>query len=226
MGKWTKRILIALGVIAVLGGGAYYWLIMESGAASGSYTLDIAQVRRLADSMPGDKPREIHVEQVAAFAFPQTAVVAGDGWNTTPVPVFSYQLVFPNSTAIVDTALDEKIGKAAGIVKFYPAAFARMSAALNKASLIVVTHEHGDHIGGLLAQPNLKQLLNAAKLNKEQVDNLQRYAPGYPRAAFQNYHPIPKIRLSLLSRLSNESVLNKERDLHDKPSHWTTPKKL
>jgi glyoxylase-like metal-dependent hydrolase (beta-lactamase superfamily II) len=190
MGKWTRRILITLGVLIVVGAGAYYWLIMESGTTSQTYALDIAQVRRLADSMPGDKPSDIRVEQIAAFSFQQTGVVAGDSWDRTPMPVFSYELVFPKSVAIVDTALDARIGTAMGTVAFDPAAYARMSATLSKASLIVVTHEHGDHIGGLLAQPNLKQLLVAAKLNKEQVDNLARYAPNYPRAAFANYQPI------------------------------------
>src|SRR5438105_15902662 len=65
-----------------------------------------------------------------------------------------------------------------------------MSTAMRSASLIDVKHEHLDHIGGLLAQPNLKRLLAVTKLNKEQVDNLARYAPNYPRAAFKGYAPI------------------------------------
>jgi glyoxylase-like metal-dependent hydrolase (beta-lactamase superfamily II) len=68
--------------------------------------------------------------------------------------------------------------------------FARMSAALNSASLVIVTHEHTDHIGGLLAQPNLKDELRVTKLNGEQLANLERYNPGYPKAAFDGYHPV------------------------------------
>ena len=188
MGKWTRRVLITFGVIAVVGAGAYWWLILESGTPSRSYSIDMSEVRRLADSMPGDKAREIHVEHIGDFAFPATAVVAGDGWSASAMTLFSYELVFPKSTVIIDTALTEKDGKDGGISgTYHQAAYERMSAALRSASLIVVTHEHLDHIGGLLAQPNLKQLLAATKLNKEQFDNLARFAPNYPRDAFKGY---------------------------------------
>ncbi len=191
MGKWSKRILIAFGVIAVVGAGGYWWLVLESGTPSRSYSIDMSEVRRLADSMPGDKPREIRVEHVGDFAFPATAVVAGDGWSKSAMTLFSYELVFPGSTAIVDTALTEKDGKSGGISgTYHHDAYERMSAALRSASLILVTHEHLDHIGGLLAQANLKQLLAATKLNKEQLDNLGRFAPNYPREPFRAYAPL------------------------------------
>lgn len=191
MGKWTRRILVTLAVLVVAGGAAYWWLVLESGTPSSAYAIDMAEIRRLADSMPGDKAREIHVENVTGFSFPATAVVAGDGWDNTPMPVFSYQLVFPQSTAIIDTALDKHAkGMADRLVFFDDAAYARMSKALHSASLIIVTHEHGDHIGGLLAQPDLQKLLSVAKLNKEQVDNLKNSVPDYPSAAFKGYAPI------------------------------------
>lgn len=190
MGKWTRRILIGLAVLAVIGGAAYYWLVLESGASSASYALDMAEVRRLADSLPGEKAREIHAEHVVNFAFPATAIVAGDGWDNSAMTVFSYELVFADKTAIIDTAMSAKEAGTLGNAVFDSKAFAHLSAALKSASLIVVTHEHGDHIGGLLAQPNLKTELGVAKLNAEQVANLDRYDPGYPKAEFTGYQPI------------------------------------
>ncbi|MBI1210023.1 MAG: MBL fold metallo-hydrolase [Alphaproteobacteria bacterium] len=168
MGKWPQRILITLGVLAVIGGAAYYWLIVDSsGPSGGSYSIDMAEVRRLADSIPGDKVQEIHVEHVASFTFPATAIVAGDGWDTKDVPVQSYQLVFPDHTAIIDTALDKELGK--DTTAFYSDAYDRMIAAMDTASLIVITHEHLDHIGGLAHDPHLRQLMNVVKLTKEQI---------------------------------------------------------
>jgi len=189
MGKWTRRILTGIAVLAVLGGGAYYWLILQSGTPSASYALNLAEIRRLADSLPGEKPREIRAEHVVSFAFPATAIVAGDGWTNAAMTVFSYQLI-ADKTVIIDTAMSQKDAATLGNAVFDPKAFARLSAALKSAALIIVTHEHGDHIGGLLAQPDLKAELGSTKLNVEQVANLDRYNPGYPKAAFAAYHPL------------------------------------
>ncbi len=192
MGKWTRRILTTIGVLAVIGGAAYYWFIVESHMpSSGSYAIDMTEVRRLAGSMPGDKVQEIHVEHVASFSFPATATVAGDGWNTLDVPVQSYQLVFPDHTAIIDTALSEATGKAAGIVSFDGQAYDRMDAAMDKASLIVITHEHLDHIGGLSAHPHLAQILQVTRLTKEQVDNPEYMTTAkLPAGSLDGYKPL------------------------------------
>jgi glyoxylase-like metal-dependent hydrolase (beta-lactamase superfamily II) len=190
MGKWLRRILITLGVLAVIGGAAYYWYIVESHLpSSGSYAIDMAEVRRLAGSLTGDKPQEIRVEHVASFSFPATAAVAGDGWATLDVPVQSFQLVFPDKTAIIDTGLDKTIGK--DTTAFYGDAYDRMSSAMDMASLIVITHEHLDHIGGLSRHPHLKQLLDVTKLTKEQVANPEYMTSAkLPDGVLDGYKPL------------------------------------
>ncbi len=135
---------------------------------------------------PGEKAREIRVENPTAFTFPSTAVVAGDGWAATPMPVFSYQLVFADNAAIIDTAMGEAEARQNGVVFYDKASFARIGAALKSASLILVTHEHSDHIGGLLAQPGLKPELAAVKLNAEQLASAKASVPD----AFAGYKPI------------------------------------
>jgi glyoxylase-like metal-dependent hydrolase (beta-lactamase superfamily II) len=200
--KWLRRgayVLLALLAVAL---PAYWWLLVESHEASAaSYPIDIAEIRRLADAQAGAKPARIRIETVAHLSAPQVFVVAGDGWRTVDLPVSSYELVYPDRIAIVDTAFDAGIAKAMTATAFDDAAYARMSAALAHAALILVTHEHPDHVGGLLAQPDLKKLLAAARLTREQVAVIRAnlatdaFAPLHlPTATFDGYRPLAYAR--------------------------------
>lgn len=68
MSKWSKRLIIALVVLVASGGAGYYWLFVDSSPpSSGAYAIDMAEVRRLASSIPGDKVTEIRNEHVATY---------------------------------------------------------------------------------------------------------------------------------------------------------------
>lgn len=181
--RWPK---VLLGLAVVLS-AAYLWFFVQTPAATGDWTLDLAELRRLAQSMEGDRPQQIRVERVAAFKFPGAVIGAGLGWGMRPMVVLSYQLVFPTHTAIIDTALTESLP--GGTLD--QASFDRVSKALAKSDLIVVTHEHVDHLGGLVVQPNLVDLLKVAKLNKEQVSHPELLDPAkFPAGALDGYQPL------------------------------------
>ena len=198
MKRWLKW--GGFGLLALVGAGiaAYWWLLVESHEASaGSHAIDIAEVRRLADSRAGEKPRLIRVETVAHMSAPATVVVAGAGFQSVDLPASSYELVYPDRVAIVDAAMTADIARAMSAPAFDSAAYSRMSTALARASLVVVTHEHPDHVGGLLAQPGLKELLGTARLTREQVAVLKANLTVEPFAAlhlpstiFDGYRPL------------------------------------
>lgn len=200
--KWLKRagyVLLALIVASI---PAYWWLLVETHRAGpADYAIDIAEIRRLADAQSGAKPQAVRVETVAHLSAPATFVVAGDGWRSLDLPVSAYELVYPDHLAVVDTAFDAGIAKDMTATGFDGAAYARMSAALARAALIVVTHEHPDHVGGLLAQPDLRKLLPATRLTREQlaviVANRDRDSFAVlhlPRGIFAGYRPLDYAR--------------------------------
>jgi len=191
MKRWIRNILLGLCALLVMLAGAYWWLFVEGHIPGGvEYALDIGEVRRLAAAARGEKPVEIEVEAVGLFKPPAMFVVAGDGRQPSDVPVFSYRIVYPQTSIIIDTALNE--GLAGGnLNSFDAAAFARVQAAMAQSSLIVLTHEHADHIGGLTSHPNLAAVLALTKLTREQIENSAAMLPAkFPEHALDGYVPL------------------------------------
>jgi|SRR5579883_133867 len=168
---WTSAVVIALAA-------AYDWMVLDTRLPKGHYSLDLAELRRLANSIPGPKPRDIRVERVATFEFPEAVTVAGGSWKTVQGPAISYQIVYPNGTVIVDTAMDEAVTKAMGRATFHPEPYARMIQAMSQASLILITHEHPDHIGGIASFPDKQRLVPVVRLTREQAAHPEQAAPA------------------------------------------------
>lgn len=189
---WLRRMLKVVAALLLLGAVAYYPMVVHSPAQGTPYTLDMAQIRALASSLPGDKPTEIRYEHIMDFEFAEAMVMAGAPWKGTPIPVYSYQLDFPDRTIVVDTTMNQEIAQPAFMVPMYDqAAYQRMLEGMLKASQIVITHEHMDHIGGLAAHPQLKELLPKLRLTEEQVNNPAGMKPAvFPDGALKDYKPL------------------------------------
>jgi glyoxylase-like metal-dependent hydrolase (beta-lactamase superfamily II) len=191
MPKWLRAVFTALVVLLVVLGAGYYWFVVESSMPDdANYAFDIREVRRMVAAVPGDKPEKVEVERIGSFSFPATAIVAGDGWAQRDMPVFSYRLVYPDQTVIVDTALSEELG-GGNLVSFDEEAYARMNKAMSEASLIVITHEHVDHIGGITTHPDLPAVLQSTRLTVEQLAEPDRRGPAvFPDGALDGYEPL------------------------------------
>ena len=170
--KWLGYTVLVLVIISI---PAYWWLAMESHLPSSAhYSIDMTAVRRLADAGVADLPAAIRVETIGHFLVPEIIVIAGGGWQKLDMPVSAYEIVYKDHTVIVDSAFNADVAKEMGADVFDDAAYARLGAALAAAQLIIVTHEHPDHVGGLLAQPNLKDLMGRARLTQVQVTELKK----------------------------------------------------
>jgi glyoxylase-like metal-dependent hydrolase (beta-lactamase superfamily II) len=183
MPNWMRWLVVFLVIVAA----AYYWLLVESHVPSGDpYSIDLPEVRRLANTIPGAKPGSIRVEQVATFTFPTIAMMAGDSWKSLSAPAASYQIVYPDRTVIIDTAMDEKLTNSTGWAKFNPEPYTHMVHAMASASLILITHEHLDHIGGIATYPDPAGLVSSIRLTREQISHPERMAPAVlPSVPFQ-----------------------------------------
>jgi len=102
----------------------------------------------------------------------------------------SYRLVYPDRSIVLDTANEEATARAdRWTVSYDPAAWDRMQQALTGADMILVTHEHCDHIGGLLQSPKWRDLLPKAILNGDQFNNVPE-CTVWPEGSRDGFEPL------------------------------------
>lgn len=177
-----KRWLIALSAVIALIFGAKYLLLDTAAAPGAPYAIDLAALHQAAIA-DGPLPSHIEVERIGDFAFPRTLVVAGDGFRMHPMVLLAHRVVWPDrSSVIIDTALSPHEAEALPGAKADPAAYERLEQALLKATKILFTHEHVDHVGGVASAPNFATVAGKTLITREQLNGprLERdkFAPG------------------------------------------------
>lgn len=187
--RYAFRISVVLLLIV---SAAVYWLFYDNRMpTSGAFPLDIAALRAEAAKFPGKRPIRIEVETLSHTAEPRIALIAGTSWSNMDMIRVSYRVIAPDQTTIIDTANDPETAKATGADTVDPTAYRHILAALRSATRIVVTHEHSDHIGGLMTSPDLKSILPKALLTPEQFAHSDRTRPlSWPASVRATYKPV------------------------------------
>jgi glyoxylase-like metal-dependent hydrolase (beta-lactamase superfamily II) len=111
-----------------------------------------ASVRSLSGAIPGELPTAIGYCSFAEDSATIGSTVDGAGKGRIPLSNPVFQVRYPHGWIMVDAGMDEAAVRAQSKDRPFSAAnYAQIQTALEGAGLIVVTHEHADHVQTLVA---------------------------------------------------------------------------
>lgn len=115
---------------------------------------DLAAIRAAARMIPGSRPLRVNAVKVAESHRPKSVALEGGPDTTTAVFARSvYQIMYPDGHVMLEAGMDREIHATFGKGKeepYYEDENARVQEALRRSIFNVVTHEHGDHIAGVV----------------------------------------------------------------------------
>lgn len=148
----------------------------------------LQKIRTAATSVSGEKAIEVRYIKFAES--PRTFSATVEGGNQDPYiqARTAYQLIFPHSSVMIDAGMDEAVHKFFGNGKKQPYFSSRndtVQLALQQAAKILITHEHGDHIAGVLRTAHYKDIAPKTILTFQQLHTLLN-KPQMPELAMDS----------------------------------------
>lgn len=139
------------------------------------FDVDLAAVRRMATVLPGALPVAVNGVRVAASIRPKKFVIAGGDDTPVTMPRTAFQVVYPDCTVMLDSGFDKATHDSFSPDKpepYFPEQFVKLERALNAARLIVLTHHHADHVGGVVTASNFAVLAAKTVITMDVADCL------------------------------------------------------
>jgi glyoxylase-like metal-dependent hydrolase (beta-lactamase superfamily II) len=134
----------------------------------------LQQVRASAMAVPGELPQRINYLKYASSIRKWNQVVADGSDDPCTMARTAFQIEYGSGWIMVDAGMDRAVHHFFEKEKPQPfddTAAARIAQAVQNARLILITHEHGDHVAGAIRNAN-DQLPPKTILTKEQADAL------------------------------------------------------
>lgn len=134
----------------------------------------LQQTRAAAMAIPGELPQQINYIKYAASIRKWSEVVEGGSEDPCTMARTAFQIEFAGGWIMVDAGMDRAVHHFFEKEKPQPfddTAASRVARAVQQAKLILITHEHGDHVAGAIRNAN-DQLPPKTILTKDQANRL------------------------------------------------------
>jgi glyoxylase-like metal-dependent hydrolase (beta-lactamase superfamily II) len=168
---------------AVLDG--FVSMLAQAQGAAPAWSASLGDVRADAALIPGRRPLRINVLKFAESRRTKNISVKGAAAEPSVQARTAFQVVYADGVVMIDAGMDQQVHRffGRGVEEPYDAAAsAQVARALIAARLIVVTHEHGDHVAGVIHTPQASELAAKTILTRTQIQTLLT-APQMPEIA-------------------------------------------
>lgn len=191
-----NRILPVLTVIGAIFFLFVWWLFFSDASApeKAPGVLDIEEWRLLVDDVPTETlPTAVHWLEIGSDMAPSFAVQAGAFHEPVAMSYNALQIATPDGTIIVGGAVDASTAEAMrqdeAVARFDADAYSTLVFALLEAEIVMITHEHLDHIMAIARHPDPNTLAPALYFNSPQINALPRFVTGPMPALFKTLEP-------------------------------------
>jgi len=140
-----------------------------------AWTANIDQIRQAARMIPGRAPVRINVLKFAESRRAKKFSVKGAPDEPSVQARTVFQVVYPDGYVMVDSGMDQQVHNffGRGVVEPYDLESAKqVERAVRGARAILITHEHGDHVAGVIHTPFAKELASKTILTRDQFQKL------------------------------------------------------
>jgi glyoxylase-like metal-dependent hydrolase (beta-lactamase superfamily II) len=163
--------LALLGLLAALG----VMLDCVPALAQQKPAATIEELRQAAKLVPGRRPLRINVVKFAESLRTKNFSVKGAPAEPSVQARTAFQVVYADGAIMIDSGMDQQVHKffGRGTEEPYDADAAKeVERAVRAARFIVMTHEHGDHVAGVIRTPFVNEIAPKTVLTKAQVETL------------------------------------------------------
>lgn len=134
-------------------------------------------IQQQANSVPGNLPTAIHYIEYATTKRTMADTIEGGDAKTPYIQSrTAYQIVYPSGTIMIDSGMTEQMNNFFGKPDdqtYNQKKNEQIQNALLNANKIIITHEHGDHVGGVIQTKYFNQLAPKTLLTFEQANSLE-----------------------------------------------------
>jgi glyoxylase-like metal-dependent hydrolase (beta-lactamase superfamily II) len=189
------KLTLGTGLFSLLMSIACYSLIAEAAVTDNLIPRQsvpypenlLKRVRLAATATPGELATAINLAKVAESHRTYAAIIEDGSDDIFISARTAFQVLYPEGSVMLDSGMDEEVHKYYGFGRdepYWPDVNDEVQAALRRAQLVIITHEHGDHIAGVIRSDYRDELAPKTILTKNQVRTLSFAAQ------------IPQIRLT------------------------------